>query len=245
MGSGVRLATFLGADNAGRLARETLIRAGLTGPGILTADAIAQSAVLVDPDGRRQIITDLKDLPERHYPISVFEQLVDGATLASISTIGFARGLLPVAAAARVPIAVDLQATSGLQDSYLTDWIDHASIVFCSAENLTVDPAVFAREVLTHGRARIVVVGLGAAGCLLALPDREPRVIATRAPFGVVDTTGAGDALFAGFLHAWLRTQDPDRALATAVLAAGWTVGFPGTSRHPTTADLVAVDPQG
>jgi sugar/nucleoside kinase (ribokinase family) len=241
-GDEVRLATFLGDEPAGRLARDTLAREGLAGPGILRGDATAQSAVLVDSDGRRQIITDLKGLPEARYPAEVFRSLLDGAALASISTIGFARDLLPVAAAADVPIAVDLQATSGLDDAYATDWIDHASIVFCSAERLATSPEAFAVDVLARGRARIVVVSLGADGCLLAVAGGSPpRRIAARAPFGVVDTTGAGDALFAGFLHTWLRTGDPDRAIATAVLAAGWAVGFPGTSRYPSAGDLAGM----
>ncbi|OHV21478.1 sugar kinase [Parafrankia soli] len=238
LGDEVRLATFLADDDAGCLARDTLAREGLAGPGVLRADATAQSAVLVDPDGRRQITTDLKGLPTARYPAPVFRGLLDGAQLASISTIGFARDLLPVATAADVPIAVDLQATTGLDDTYAADWVAHASIVFCSAENLTVAPADFAGQVLAGGRARIVVVGLGARGCLLAVAGRAPRTVVARAPFGVVDTTGAGDALFAGFLHTWLRSGDPDQAVVTAVLAAGWAVGFPGTGRYPTSAEL-------
>lgn len=84
---------------------------------------------------------------------------------------------------------------------------------------------------------------MGAEGCLLAVADREPRTVAARAPFGVIDTTGAGDALFAGFLHTWLRTSDPDQAIVTAVLAAGWAVGFPGTSRYPTGPELDPLAP--
>jgi len=241
LGNEVRLATFLAEDDAGRLARDTLAREGLVGPGILGADATAQSAVLVDPAGRRHITTDLKDLPTARYPVELFRTLLTGADLASMSTIGFARDLLPVAADAGVPIAVDLQATSGLDDSYAADWIAHASIVFASAESLTVSPVEFAEQILARRKARVVVVGTGARGCLLATPGREPRTVAAWAPFGVTDTTGAGDALFTGFLHTWLRTGDPGQAIATAVLSAGWAVGFAGTGRYPTSADLDAL----
>lgn len=44
LGDEVRLATFLADDDAGRLARDTLAREGLAGPGVLRADATAQSA---------------------------------------------------------------------------------------------------------------------------------------------------------------------------------------------------------
>jgi sugar/nucleoside kinase (ribokinase family) len=45
------------------------------------------------------------------------------------------------------------------------------------------------------------------------------------APRGVVSTAGAGDALFASFLHGWLATGNPVDALRTAVLHAGWKIG--------------------
>lgn len=241
LGRPVRLATVVGRDAAGALARDALGRAGLAGAGIVEDDHTAQSVVLVDPAGQRQISTDLKDLPTFHYPPAVFARLLSGAQAAAISTIGFARGLLPVAVEAGVPIAVDLQATPGLEDTYARDWVERATIVFCSGENLTVPPEHFARDVFALGRAQIVVVGLGAAGCVRFLPGKPPRAVPAIAPFGVRDTTGAGDALFAGFLHYWLRSGDPDDAIDQAVLVAGWTVGHPGTENYPTHDDIVAL----
>ncbi|MCM3921546.1 carbohydrate kinase family protein [Frankia sp. AiPs1] len=237
----VRLATIVGRDTAGVLARDALGRAGLVGDGIVDHEHTAQSAVLVDPDGRRQISTDLKDLPTFHYSPAVFARLLVGAQAAAISTIGFARGLLPVADEAGVPIAVDLQATPGLEDTYSRDWVERATIVFCSGENLTVPPERFARDVFALGRARVVVVSLAAAGCVRFLSDRPARAVPAVAPLGVRDTTGAGDALFAAFLHYWLRSADPDDAVDRAVLVAGWTVGFPGTGSYPTHDDIAEV----
>ncbi|MEX5635740.1 carbohydrate kinase family protein [Parafrankia sp. FMc2] len=241
LGRPVRLATVVGRDAAGVLVRDELGRAGLAGAGVVEDEHTAQSAVLVAPDGRRQISTDLKDLPGFPYPPAVFAALLPGARAAAISTIGFARGLLPIAAEAGVPIAVDLQATPGLQDAYARDWVERATVVFCSGENLTVPAERFARDVFALGRARVVVVGLGAAGCARFLPGKPPRAVPAVAPFGVRDTTGAGDALFAGFLHYWLRSGDPDDAIDRAVLVAGWTVGFPGTETYPTHDDIATL----
>ncbi len=140
-----------------------------------------------------------------------------------------------------MPIAADLQAIRSLDDPYALDWLTRASVVFCSAENLTVTPHAFARELLARGPARKVVVALGARGALLATTDRPPRTVAALAPRGVVDTTGAGDALFAGFLHSRLATGDPGQALDHAILVAGLTVGVPGTERYPTAAQIRAL----
>ncbi|MGI5286133.1 hypothetical protein ACQEVF_22735 [Nonomuraea polychroma] len=47
----------------------------------------------------------------------------------------------------------------------------------------------------------VAAVGLGERGCLMGLADGALVEVATVAPRGVVSTAGAGDALFASFLH--------------------------------------------
>jgi sugar/nucleoside kinase (ribokinase family) len=56
--------------------------------------------------------------------------------------------------------------------------------------------------------------------------------VAAVAPRGVVNTAGAGDTLFASFLHSWLATGNAVQAVERAVLYAGWKVGdsFPGSA---------------
>ena len=66
----------------------------------------------------------------------------------------------------------------------------------------------------------------------MGLADGALIEVAAVAPRGVVSTAGAGDALFASFLHGWLATGNPVAALEDAVLHAGWKVGdtFPGAT---------------
>src|SRR5882724_4392595 len=66
---------------------------------------------------------------------------------------------------------------------------------------------------------------LGPRGCLLGLRDGLLVEAEGLAPRGVVNTNGAGDALFASFLHGWLASGNAVDALAQAVLYAGWKVG--------------------
>ncbi|MBL7502177.1 carbohydrate kinase family protein [Frankia sp. CNm7] len=241
LGSPAVLATFVGGDPAGALVRAELDRVGLPGGAVLPSSGTPSSVVLVDPHGARQIHTDLKDVPDAEYPPSSFAELLAGARLAVLTTVGFARPLLPVAQAAGVPVAVDLQTITDPDDPYSQPWLKAADIVFCSAERLGTAPADVARAVLDRFPARIVVVGLGADGVLLATRDRPARRIPAVAPHGVIDTTGAGDALFAGFLHYWLAAGDADAAAEHAVVVAGCAVGTAGAASHVTAAHVAAL----
>ena len=69
-------------------------------------------------------------------------------------------------------------------------------------------------EAFDHWRHRkaIVIVKLGENGSLWLAPGRDVHAPAPRVK--VVDTTGAGDAFNAGFLHAWMHGNTPAQCLA-------------------------------
>ncbi len=76
------------------------------------------------------------------------------------------------------------------------------------------DPEDVAAGLLAHYSG--VVLKLGAEGALYAGADGV-RARVPAEPARVVDTTGAGDALCAGFLAAWLSGVPPEEALARGV----------------------------
>jgi fructokinase len=87
--------------------------------------------------------------------------------------------------------------------------MSHAQVVKISDEELRFltgsdDPAA-ARRQLWHERLELLVVTLGAAGCVYFAPDFEGVVVG----FSVesVDTTGAGDGFVAGLLHGLIRDR--------------------------------------
>ncbi|PZS30123.1 MAG: sugar kinase [Pseudonocardiales bacterium] len=228
LGHEVRLATYLGPDLAGDVARAELSRRGVSGPGVQSTRATPQSVVLTAPDGRRSVFTDLKDVPEESFPASVFAGLLDGADVGVLSTVGFARSLVPMVQARGLPIAVDVQAAESIDDPYLRDWLAGADIVFASHERLSLPPGEWAQSLLARFPAGIVGIGCGADGCMLCVRGEMPRLVPAVAPRGVVSTVGAGDALFAAFLDGRVRGRDPDDAIERAVLYAGWKVGSVG-----------------
>jgi sugar/nucleoside kinase (ribokinase family) len=243
LGNEVRLCTLAGTDPVGQVVRADLHAHGLSGPGVVDAGASSLGVVLVAADGSRMGFPYLAAVNAVGYPAQTFRRQAAGADLAVLTNARFVRPLIRHTRQMAVPVAVDVHLISDIEDGYNKPWLEVADIVFCSHERLPCPPAEWvARVFARYPGCAIVGVGLGSDGCLLGLRDGTLVTADALAPRGVVSTAGAGDALFASFLHAWLATGNPVTALETAVLHAGWKIGdtFPGASSL-TQAELAAL----
>ncbi|MBS2965667.1 carbohydrate kinase family protein [Actinocrinis puniceicyclus] len=235
----VDLCTVVGDDSAGAAIRRELCRHGLDGPGVVTGPGSSLGVVLVDESGRRAGRPCLAAVDAVTYPAPTFADTVAGADLAVVTNTVFARELLPIAARLRVPVAVDVHLIGDLEDPYDRPWLQVADVLFCSHEALPCPPAEWIRRVFSrYPGCSIVAVGCGPRGCVVGTRDGALLRAAAVAPRGVVNTTGAGDALFASFLHGWLAGGNPVQALAQAVVYAGWKIG----DRSPVEAQLSSAE---
>lgn len=232
-GDEARLCTLVGKDLAGAAIGTALRARGLWGPGVVTAPRSSLGVVLVASDGRRSGHPYVAAVNTVEYPVEVFRHLVEGADLAVLTNTAFVRPLLGVARERDVPIAVDVHLITEVDDAYNRPWLEVADVIFCSHERLSCSPKRWvARIFQRYPGCAVAAVGLGGRGCVMGLADGALIEVAAVAPRGVVSTAGAGDALFASFLHSWLATGNPVAALEDAVLHAGWKVGdtFPGAT---------------
>ena len=101
--------------------------------------------------------------------------------------------------------------------------------------------AMDAAAVSEHWRAagvRDVVVKLGAVGCLI-----DGEIVSAPARLNPIDTSGAGDAFNAGYLHARLAGSTPRDAALVGHRLAGWVImqigAIPAVSPAFRYADLV------
>ena len=124
-----------------------------------------------------------------------------------------------------MPVATDLHEIRSLDNPYDADYLARAAVLFFSGELLPVPAEEFVAQVWDRADPRVVGVGLGLRGALLARPGCPPRLIPARSLRPVVSTIGAGDALFAAFLHFHGRLGDPIAAMERAVAFAAWKVG--------------------
>jgi sugar/nucleoside kinase (ribokinase family) len=110
------------------------------------------------------------------------------------------------------------------------DWTAGAAICFPNLDEAAVltdcsDPDTAVLALTAH--YPIVVLKLGAQGLIFARRGEAPVRFPAQAG-DVRDTTGAGDALCAGFLAAWLRGGDPIEAATAGLRAAAVAVSVAG-----------------
>jgi sugar/nucleoside kinase (ribokinase family) len=176
LGAEARLVARLGTDAAGALVREQLASRGVTAVGTETART-GVVVSLVGPDGARTMASDRADDLDPIEP-----EWLAGADVVHVS--GYA--LTDASAAIRAPrVSLDLSAVSLVDDAFLARARRlRPGLVFATEEERQAFGELETTWVVKRGALGIEVDGR-------AYPAR---------PAEVVDTTGAGDALAAGFL---------------------------------------------
>jgi sugar/nucleoside kinase (ribokinase family) len=232
LGDTVHLASLIGRDPAARLAQEALARDGIPDEFIVQGlEHTPQSVILYDGGGRRQINVDLKDIQEQVFPQALFQRALGACSLAVLCNINFSRPFLRLARREGKLVVTDVHAISNLEDEYNRDFMQAADVLFMSDECLPCPPREWTQEVLGRYGNEIIVVGLGDQGALLAVKSagfiEQIPAVQTRQ---VVNTIGAGDALFSAFVHFYNQNRNPYQALKKAVVFASYKIGETGAA---------------
>jgi sugar/nucleoside kinase (ribokinase family) len=187
--------------------------------------------IMVAPDGERTMFTDRganlrlrrSDLPAG---------LLDGAAVLHLTGYTFfepallevALWLLEQARSRDMAVTVDPASAAflaRLEPGAFLRWTEGAAVCFPNRDEAAVlagdaDPVAMAARLTRH--YGVVLLKLGADGCLLAVPGEAPIRIPAH-PAQARDSTGAGDAFCGAFMSRWL-AAGPDPQTADLVIAA-------------------------
>lgn len=227
LGTPARLVAAIGDDASGGEAEMHLAREGvdLAHLARLRDSTSFYCVILLDPSGEKALVRAAGDtfLPE--------PEALTTAAFGGIAHVHFIHpdpGLMrrgcELARAAGATISLDLEPAdipgAGSAFSHLLDRLD---ILFLSQESRA---ALEANVGPLRERLELVVVTTrGAGGAEVSHKGRTASVKGHAT--AVADTLGAGDALAAAFLHAWLSGETPQEALRFANAAAALS-----TERH-------------
>ncbi|MCJ7625943.1 MAG: carbohydrate kinase family protein [Anaerolineaceae bacterium] len=222
----VSLLSIVGKDQALAWVKDSLTSEGISNEYIIELiEQTPQSVIMYDDEGRRRINVDLKDIQEKLYPQDEFRRAMGGCELLILCNINFSRPMLKIARQAGKLIATDVHTIGDLEDAYNRDFMQAADILFMSNENLPVSPEEWGAEVMQRYQPEILVIGLGDKGALLSVRQsgfcRQFPVVQMGE---VISTIGAGDALFAAFVHSYLKNRNPIEAIQKAIIFASYKV---------------------
>jgi acarbose 7IV-phosphotransferase len=219
--------SMIGKDAMGDLVRSALKKDCIPEDNVLPMlDYTAQSVILFDGEGRRQINVDLKNVQEAVYPDSRFKTAMQQVDMLVLCNINFSRPFLDMARRSGKPVATDVHAITAVDDPYNADFMKAANILFMSHEWLVDTPEDWARKMWKRYGAEILVIAMGSEGALLAVKkDNFMERIPAALTRPILNTIGAGDALFSSFLHVYLKENDPYMALRKALVFASYKIG--------------------
>lgn len=242
LGDEVVFASLIGKDHEAARVVKALDESGLEKKCVFDClETTPASVVLYEPGsgGRRQIYCDLKDIQDRSIDVEAVKGEIYSSDVCVLCNINFNRALLPIAKEAGKIIASDVHVLSDIHDPFNRDFMNYADILFLSDEDLPCLPRDFLIALKNEYPAKIIVIGLGSDGAIMY--ERSTDTI-TQMPAaeigGVVNTVGAGDALFSAFVHYYVKT-DAVQALKKAQIFAALKIRHDGGSEGFSTEEQV------
>ncbi|KOX14188.1 sugar kinase [Saccharothrix sp. NRRL B-16348] len=223
LGADVTLRTVVGDDEAGRSVLDVLDRAGVDVIAEVVDTATEQHLNLMDPHGGRvSIYLELPRLRQAQHDDRALAALAS-ADAAVIDLADHARPLLSAARAAGVPVWCDLHDYDGVAEFH-RDFLDAADHVFLNDDAFADRDALL---VFLKSLDKPAVATLGADGAVAVVDGAVHHVPAVPVE-EIVDTNGAGDAFFSGFLVAHLAGDEVDSAMAAGARQAALCLGSAG-----------------
>ncbi len=232
LGDDINLFSFTGNDDEGKRVLSRLKKDKINCKNIKNIlKNTPVSAVLYDESGRRQIYCDLKDIQEQSIDFNTAQPDLKSCDAAVLCNIEFNRGLIKNAGKSGILTATDVHVLSDIEDDYNRDFMENADILFLSDEKLPCPAGEFIKRLHSRYKNKIIVIGMGGKGAMLLDGESgEISVIPAYKGVKIVNTVGAGDALFSAFLHYYLKMKNPRAALERAVVFAGIKIGSDGAS---------------
>ena len=130
-----------------------------------------------------------------------------------------------------IPLTVNVRSMRAEKIANKEDFLVAADILYISDDDLESDHYDCIRECREKYDPEIIIMGIGDQGVILY--NKEDNTLIEYKPVKtaeIVNTVGAGNALFSAFLHYYAKTKNAKEAIKNALLFASYKIGFVGTS---------------
>lgn len=200
LGFNTSLYAMIGDDIYGGVIRHYLEKFPLHFSPIIDPKGTERHVNIMNSRGERISIflTTTTSKPDIDY--TQFIVPIKNADVVVLNIIDHCREFIPLLKEQNKDIWTDLHDYDGSSD-YHQDFINAADYVFVSSDNLK-DYKTTMMQIMALGK-KLVVCTHGKLGATLLTPNGEWLETSIRGDFSLVDSNGAGDAFFSGFLYGY------------------------------------------
>ena len=189
------------------------------------------TSVILYCKGKKQTFEDVKDIRHVEYDYDLLESRIQDKDMILMSNCNFCRPIIGLAKKYQKPIAVNVRSMRAEKIANKEDFLAAADILYISDDDLESDHYDCIKECREKYNPEIVIMGIGDKGVILYTKEDnsviEYRPVKTNE---IVNTIGAGNALFSSFMHYYVKTKNAKEKIKNALLFASYKIGFVGTS---------------
>ena len=189
------------------------------------------TSVILYSKGKKQTFEDVKDIRHVDYDAKLLESHIQDKDMVLISNCNFCRPIIALAKKYNKPLALNVRSMRAEKIVNKEDFLKAADILYISDDDIEEDPYDCIKSCKEKYDPEIVIMGVGEDGVIIY--TREDNSFIDYKPVQtneIVNTIGAGNALFSSFLHYYVKTKNPREAIKNALLFASYKIGFVGTS---------------
>ncbi|TGE15963.1 carbohydrate kinase family protein [Hymenobacter elongatus] len=225
LGLPVTLYSAVGDDAYGRHIVADLRAQGVEAYYVLDPAGTERHINLMDAQGRRISLFITQASPTLAFDHAQVAGLIRASACVVLNIISYCQPLIPLLRDYPHPIWTDLHDYDG-HNPYHQPFIEAAQYIHLSSDNLP-DYRPVMQQLRAAGKLLVVCTHGAAGATLLTAAGQWLEQAAVPAP-AVVDSNGAGDNFFAGFLYGFLRQEPAQKCLQYGALCGSWCVGALG-----------------
>ncbi|NTW24899.1 MAG: carbohydrate kinase family protein [Lentimicrobium sp.] len=224
LGFDVNLHAMIGNDSYGRKAIEQLQHPNISFSYDISPDGTERHTNLMNANGERiSIFTqNIPENPEIGY--QQFIPMIREADFVVINLSGYSKKILPMVKEMGKPVWTDLHDYDG-QNPWHSDFVKYSDYILLSSDNLP-DYRPFMMQMMDEGK-ELVVVTHGKKGSTGLGKDGKWIEVEALTNFELVDSNGAGDAYFSGFLYGYSMGYNILKCMQTGSTAGALCINSP------------------
>lgn len=189
------------------------------------------TSVILYCNGEKQTFEDVKDIRHVEYDFELLESHIQDKDMVVMSNCNFCRPIIGLAQKYNKPIALNVRSMRADKIAPKEDFMKAADILYISDDDIECDPYDIVNDCRNKYDSKILIMGLGNKGVILY--TKEDNSVLEYKPVKtneIVNTVGAGNALFSAFIHYYAKTKNAKESIKNALLFASYKIGFVGTS---------------